>query len=112
MDNYDLLYHVLSEEKPVSAPVSIRQAVKAMIFGLVALTIAEIPFFGIWVVPPFAIIALCMGKNFKLRFPGHASGFLKAAKISAIVSLPLSVVTTLFYVFYFLCIDNTVSYLC
>ena len=93
MENNDLLYHApepVYQSKP--AAVSRYQAIKAMVFGLVALTIAELPyFFGLLVGTPFAIIALCMAADFKRKHPGYATGFIKAAKATAIVALPLAV---------------------
>ena len=109
MDNYDLLYSTPENPAiPVSKP-SFRQAVKAMIFGLVALTLAEIPFFGFFTVFPFAIISLCMASNYKKRFPGYGKGFVKAATITSIVSMPMAVVTTVFWVL-FAAAESAISY--
>ena len=95
MDNNGLLY--CEPEVTVQANtlrVNKAQAIKAMIFGLVALTVAELPYFlGLLVAPPFAIIALCMAADFKRKYPGQATGFVKAAKVTSIISLPLCVIT-------------------
>ena len=93
MQNNELYYEV-PEVQPIKAPVRLYQAVKAMIFGLVALTLAEIPIFGIFTTPIFAIISLVMGADYKRKYPGAGLGFLKAGKVTAIVSLPLCVVST------------------
>jgi len=96
MENNDLLYYApdtISNPRPAPAPL--RQAVKAMIFGIVALTLAEIPFFGIFSAPIFAIISLCMNKDYQRKYPGQAIGFLKAGKICSIISFPLCVVSIL-----------------
>lgn len=94
MENNDLLYHepnVTAQSNP--SPVNKAQAIKAMIFGLVALTVAELPYFlGLLIAPPFAIIALCMAGDFKRKYPGQATGFVKAAKVTSIISLPLCVI--------------------
>ena len=101
MNNYDLLYTTPENPSVPAFKPSLRQAVKAMIFGLVALSLAEVPFFGIFIVFPFAIISLCMASNFKKRFPGHGKGFVKAATITSIVSMPLAVFTSVFWIFFF-----------
>ncbi len=93
MENNDLLYHPYEPAyQQKRETVSKYQAVKAMIFGLVALAVAELPYFiGLFVAPPFAIIALCMAADFKRKHPGHYTGFTKAAKATSIVALPLAV---------------------
>ena len=96
MDNNDLLYYTPDtiSEPPAAAPL--RQAVKAMIFGIVALALAEIPFLGILTAPIFAIISLCMNKDYTRKYPGQARGFLKAGKICSIISLPMCAATLIF----------------
>lgn len=104
MERNDLLYCEPEDirESVAEAPVSNRQAIKAMVFGLVALELAQIPFLGLLSAPIFAIISLCMGKDFKLRHPEQAKGFLKAGKICAIISLPLCAIECLIYALNFL----------
>lgn len=99
MERDDLLYCEPKNEceSVAKAPISNRQAIKAMVFGLVALELAQIPFFGFFSAPIFAIISLCMGNDFKCRHPEQAKGFLKVGKICAIISLPLCVIVCLIY---------------
>lgn len=107
MERDDLLYCEPKNEceSVAKAPISNRQAIKAMVFGLVALELAQIPFFGFFSAPIFAIISLCMVRDFKQKHPDQARGFLKAGKICAILSLPLCVIESLIYtlnIFYYL----------
>lgn len=107
MERDDLLYCEPENvcDSVEKAPVSNRQAIKAMVFGFVALTLAYIPYLGILSAPVFAIISLCMVRDFKQKHPDQARGFLKAGKICAILSLPLCVIESLIYtlnIFYYL----------
>lgn len=112
MDKFDLYY--AEPQSAVSTPtpaISIRQAVKAMIFGLVAITLAEVPFIGFFTAPIFAIISLCMGSDFKRKHPGQALGFLRPGKICPIISLPLCVFVSVVYVLNIVSLVSDYSYM-
>lgn len=100
----ELLYYAPQGQPAEPAPlpekekVSVRQPVKSMIFGLVALFLSDIPVWNLFLTPVFAIISLCMGGKFRKKHPDVGRGFLKAGKITSIVSLVMSVVVTIVFI--------------
>ena len=103
-NNNELLY--CSPEEQVLQPevaakpqkVSQRKAVTSMIMGCVALFFSDLPVYSLVLSPIFAIISLVMRGKFKKNNPGVGQGFLKASKITSIVSLIMCVLVTAIFI--------------
>ena len=101
MSEYDLFYREPEVTIVETKPAPLRQAIKSMIFAIVALILAEIPFAGIFIAPIFAIISLKMHKDYIKKFPGSGRGFLKAGRICAIISFPMCAISTIYTILYY-----------